>query len=286
MRSTYLTNLLLLVVAILLIWLMTESRLDSPVTVITNKLVADNVTDIRIERQGQTTIHLQKKTLWQLTSPALARASQTRINLLLSLLDQPVRQHIALTDKTQLAEFGLQEAEHTLILNESRFAFGNTEPLSGYRYILHDGQIYLLQDDISPLLGASASSFVDNRLLDPASHIQKLSLPALADGTGELTIYQQNNRWHSAPENHAQDKLLALLQNWQQAYAMQVLILPEAIEDKQPNLPQVVIQLSDGSSRHFMVDYDETGLTLTDPVARLTYQFPAAMQQPLFSVNP
>lgn len=288
MKSTYLTNLLLLVVAVLLVWLMTESQIPEANSFITDNISQAQVTEIEIQRHQQQTIQLQLDKQWQLIQPAKARANQTRIKLLLSLLEQPVQPPLSVTETTNLADFGLEKPNLILSFNQQRFAFGDIESLSGYRYILHNQQIFLVNDDISPLLGASASSFIDNRLLDPASDIQNLQLPKLLDTNGEqfsaeLSIYQQNTSWISKPDNHAQDKLLALLQNWQQAYAMQVVITPENFisEDK----PVVVIDLVDNTQRRFFVSHSEDGLTLADPDLQLQYQFPAAMIPALFSIN-
>jgi len=290
MKSTYLTNMLLLVVAVFLVWLMTESQVQKPNTYITDSITQSQVTEIEIQRRQQQTVQLQLDKQWQLVQPVKARANQTRIKLLLSLLDQPVQSPIPVTDNTNLAEFGLEQPNLTLLFNQQAFVFGNTESLSGYRYILHHQQIYLINDDISPLLGASASSFVDNRLLDPASTIQAIHLPELFDKNAQqqsagLSVYQQNSSWHSKPANHEQDKLLSLLQNWQQAYAMQVVIIVDPDEMVTENQPQVVMELSDNTQRNFVVTHNNDGLTLTDPQLQLQYQFPAAMISALFSIN-
>lgn len=288
MKSTYLTNLLLLVVAILLVWLMTESNTRPSVTTLSGSIRTSEVNEIEIHRQGQQTIQLQLDQQWQLIKPIQARANQTRIKLLLSLLEQPVQPPILITDNTNLAEFGLLQPKLILQFNQQSFAFGDIETLTGQRYIQHNQQIYLIHDDISPLLSASASSFVDNRLLDPASHIQSIALPALQDEQNQpifaaLSIYQQGNNWRSSPDNHAQDQLLKLVQNWQQAYAMQVVITPdiESPDDK----PFVLIELADNTQRKFVVTFNNDSLTLTDPQQQLQYQFPAQIITALFSLN-
>jgi len=277
-----------LVVAVLLVWLMTESQVEDS-AYITDKIQAAQVNQITIVRREQQTIHLQRDQQWQLSQPIHVRANQTRINLLLSLLQQPAHQQIPVTQTTDLAEFGLQQPELSLVFNEYHFAFGDTEPLSGYRYILHNQQIYLINDDISPLLGASASSFVDNRLLDPASKIAALHLPELQNQQGQqkyaaLSIVQQNDSWHSMPQNYPQDKLLALLQNWQQAYAMQVVIMLDD-ETSTPDEQEVTIKLTDNTQRKFVVSHSEEGLTLTDHQQQLQYLFPATIIPALFSIN-
>lgn len=288
MKSTYLTNLLLLVVAILLVWLMTESNTSPSVSTLSDSIRTSQVNEIEIHRQEQQTIQLQLDQQWQLIKPIQARANQTRIKLLLSLLEQPVQSPIPITENTNLAEFGLQQPNLILQFNQQSFAFGDTETLTGQRYIQHNQQIYLIHDDISPLLSASASSFVDNRLLDPASHIQSIELPALQDEQNQplfsaLSIHQQGNNWCSSPDNHAQDKLLKLLQNWQQAYAMQVVINPDIeIADEKP---VVLIELADNTQRKFVVTFNNDSLTLTDRQQQLQYQFPVQIIEALFSLN-
>ena len=113
MKSTYLTNLLLLVVAVLLVWLMTESQVEDS-AYITDKIQAAQVNQITIVRREQQTIHLQRDQQWQLSQPIHVRANQTRINLLLSLLQQPAHQQIPVTQTTDLAEFGLQQPEFSM----------------------------------------------------------------------------------------------------------------------------------------------------------------------------
>ncbi|WP_168800126.1 DUF4340 domain-containing protein [Methylophaga sp. SB9B] len=288
MKSTYLTNLLLLVVAVLLVWLMTETNTSSSVITISDSIDPTQVTEIEIQRREQQTIQLQQDQQWQLVQPVKARANQTRIKLLLSLLEQPVQTPILVTDNTDLAEFGLAQPNLTLLFNQQKFAFGDTESLSGQRYIQHNQQIYLIHDDISPLLGASASSFVDNRLLDPISQIQSIQLPALHDDnaqsqTSALSIYQQDNNWLASPDNYNQDQLITLIQNWQQAYAMQVVI--NADIDLADDKPVVLIELADNTQRKFVVSHNNDSLTLTDPQLQLQYQFPAQIINALFSIN-
>lgn len=291
MKSTYLTNLLLLVVSVLLVWLMTESNTSPSVITISDSIHPTQVTEIEIQRREQQNIQLQLDQQWQLVQPVKARANQTRIKLLLSLLEQPVQPPIPVTDNTDLAEFGLAQPNLTLLFDQQKFVFGGTESLSAQRYIQHNQQIYLIHDDISPLLGASASSFVDNRLLDPATQIQSIQLPALLDdndGQSQFTtllIYQQDNSWHSKPNVHSQDQLLTLIHNWQQAYAMQVVINADANINLADNLPVVLIELVDNTQRKFIVSHHDDSLTLTDPQLQLQYQFPAQIINALFSIN-
>ena len=86
------------------------------------------------------------------------------------------------------------------------------------------------------------------------------------------------------PQNYPQDKLLALLQNWQQAYAMQVVIMLDD-ETSTPDEQEVTIKLTDHTQRKFVVSNSEEGLTLTDHQQQLQYLFPATIIPALFSIN-
>lgn len=80
-------------------------------------------------------------------------------------------------DEAALQQFGLSDPEVILSMNNEQFAFGGVESISENRYVLHQGMIFLVQDDVTPLLTASAGSFVDNRLIAEASQLTRLSLP-------------------------------------------------------------------------------------------------------------
>ncbi len=287
MKSTYLTNLLLLAIAILLLWLMTNSRQPQHAGSLADSFSSESINHIAIHRPDQQDIVLHYEEQWQLVQPINARANQTRINLLLNLLKQPIQQTIPVTDSTNLADFGLRPPTVSVQFNQHNIAFGDTEPLTGYRYIAHQHTLYLLDDDTSPLLTASAGSFIDNRLLPQEKQIKALHLPALLTQAGQqsnkLSLYQHDGSWKTEAGSRSQDALQQLVQSWQHAYAMQVVIAPGAVPADNP--AQVRIEYTDQSQSRFFVTRSDSNLILFDPELALQYVFPVTMYDTLFWLN-
>jgi hypothetical protein len=281
MKSSYLTNLVLLIIVIVLLWLSQREQPADQSPAGMSALNAEAVERIEIQRQGRDTLTLERQQQsWQLTQPFQARANQTRVNLLLSLLSTPTHGQQPAENNT-LAEFGLDQPDVTLLMNEQPFAFGATESLSQNRYVLHQDVVYLVQDDVTPLLKASAGSFVDNRLLQEGVSINRLALPASSEEDDSILIEQRDGRWHSDNGSASSDRLKTVVDNWQHAYAMQVRYLDAGQLDSLPG-PQITLWLEGESAplKLIMTLRGET-LQITNPALQLQYDFPLAMQTQL-----
>jgi hypothetical protein len=282
MKSSYLTNLVLLVIVIVLLWLSQREQPAEQQPAGLSALSAEAVERIQIQRQGRDTLTLERQQQnWQLSQPFTARANQTRVNLLLSLLSSPVHGQQPATDESALVKFGLKQPDVTIVMNDQSFAFGATESLSQNRYVLHQNVVYLVQDDVTPLLKASAGSFVDNRLVEEGVSIDKLALPASNEMDEQRLIEQRDGRWHSDNGSASSDRLKTVVDNWQHAYAMQVRYLDAGQLDKLPE-PQITLWLEGESAplQLIMTLRGET-LQLTNPALQLQYDFPLAMQSQL-----
>ncbi|WP_297808469.1 DUF4340 domain-containing protein [uncultured Methylophaga sp.] len=282
MKSSYLTNLVLLVIVIVLLWLSQREQPAEQQPAGLSALSAEAVERIQIQRQDRDTLTLERQQQsWQLTQPFNARANQTRVNLLLSLLSSPIHGQQPASDESALLEFGLDQPEVTLLMNEQPFAFGATESLSQNRYVLHRNVVYLVQDDVTPLLKASAGSFVDNRLVEEGVSINKLTLPASNETDEQRLIEQRDGRWHSNNSSASSDGLKTLVDNWQHAYAMQVRHLDADELNSLPS-PQISLWLESNSQplQLIMTLSGET-LQLTNPALQLQYEFPLAMRSQL-----
>lgn len=284
MKSSYLTNLILLAIVVILLWV---SQRDKPATEqlpSLSTLTAEAVNQLHIERSGKPTISLQRQQQgWQLTQPFSARANQTRVNLLLSLLSSPVHGQLQAMDQEALGQFGLAQPNVTLTMNQARFAFGNVESLSENRYVLHQGMVYLVQDDVTPLLNASAGSFVDNRLIAENTVISKLRIPASAGSDTHIEIQQLDGRWHSDDTSASSDALKTLVDNWQHAYAMQVRHL-DASQIAALPAPQIQLWLEGQQQAiQLIMTQNDQNLQLINPELQLQYDFPLALQSQLLA---
>lgn len=284
MKRSYLTNLLLLTLMMVLLWQLDHVQTPQAVTTIGGDLQANTVEKITVERP-QNRIEISKNQQgWQIQQPFTAPASDSRINMLLSLLDTvPGEQFTA--QGLDLAEFGLAEPSLTLIFNDTPFAFGDTERLSDQRYLLADDTIYLFNDTVSPLLQASASGFIENRLFHSSGKLQSLTIPYRSGQrlqTQTLTLQLQDGRWQSADNIFSTDALTAVANAWQQAYAMQV-----SANDAAPgaDFQRLQFGFDSGESLQAYARLSAQGLSVLVPDWQLQYQFPASTANGLFPAD-
>lgn len=286
MKTRYLVNIVLLVVVLLLLWLAQQSRQQQQIIRLPVALSQQAVNEIVITRAQRETITLSKVgTGWQLVSPFAAHANSTRINFLLTMLDSQIHSHFKVLNDDNLPQFGLAPAQITIRFNNETFALGNTETISGRRYILYQDMIYLIDDDISPMLSANAASFIDNRLFAAEEQLEAINLPTVKDSelqadTAKLSLV--NGQWQSSDDGYTTDQLTATALAWQNAYAMQVNHLSHA-QMAGLNGSQLHYKLVDEpQAQTLLVETQADVLLITNPTTQLQYQFPAAMLQQLF----
>lgn len=287
MKRSYLTNLLLLSLIMVLLWQLDRTKTPATITTIGSDLTTAMVQKITVNRASQNTIEIIKTGQgWQLQQPFIASASDSRINMLLSLLNSVPSQQFAIDDNLDLSEFGLAEPNVTIRFNNNEFAFGDTEKLSGQRYLRADNRIYLFNDSISPLLQASASGFIENRLFANSSNFQSLSLPYRNQQMLEnkiMAMQLQDGHWQGADDRFSADELTTIANAWQQAYAMQV--SPDNQAAGNDFLP-LQFNFNNGDTLQAYARLSSQGLSVLIPERQLQYQFPASTAMNLFPAHP
>ncbi len=286
MKRSYLTNLLLLTLIMVLLWQLDRVQTPETVTTIGGELTPSMVQKITITRASQNTIEIIKTSQgWQLQEPFIASASDSRINMLLSLLDSMPGEQFAIDENLDLTTFGLAEPDLTIRFNDTTFDFGDTEQLSGQRYLRSGEAIYLFNDAISPLLQASASGFIENRLFANSGKLQSLTLPLRTEQTlknNSMTLQLQNGHWQSTDNRFSADELTVIANAWQQAYAMQVSPNNEASgEDFLP----LQFDFENGDTLKAYARLSAQGLSVLIPERQLQYQFPASTAISLFPAS-
>ena len=284
MKTSYLTNLILVIILALLYWFNTQESAQQPTTPTLSESSAKSIDNIVISQSKRDDIVLAKHAeQWQLTQPIQVPANPTRINLLLSLLNMHSRRQQPVLDQKDLVQFGFDDNSTCLQLGEQLFTFGNVEPISQQRYILHNNVIYLIEDTISPLLNTRASSFIDNRLL-PNSTINKLTLPMyenqnIIDDTVSLTF--AGSHWtSSAKQSH--DTLASLVDTWQHAYALQVIPLDAIATKLEKQTGQTAfIWFEQRMPLQLTLYLTDNALFIVNLELNLAYQFPAMLYQQL-----
>ncbi|HEC60321.1 hypothetical protein LCGC14_0887860 [marine sediment metagenome] len=293
MKKSYLTNLLLLALIIGLYWFNTADT-DKPMVNEMPKLTGLNSNDIHsitISRPNTTDIVLEKSTVgWQITQPIKAVANTIRVELLLSFLNTPSYGQIIVTKPNELTQFELAPANLVLTLDKLNVKFGGIEPISQHRYVLLNNEVHLITDRITPLLHANAASFIENRLIAKDMLITKLVLPQLNSANTisaeSVTIENSNGHWQSNLSAIKTDQLTALVQNWQHAYALQV--LPQK-ESTAPSTPTHKVQIwfnNQPSPTEYELTVSDNALFITDSKQQLNYQFTLASIAQLLPLQP
>ncbi len=278
MKLSYLINLVLLIVVAALTWLTFSPSEKANEPAKFSQLSSNNINSITIERNKRDAISLTKKdTNWELVRPIQAQANDKRVALLLNILNQPADSQLTIDENTQLATYGLAEPTYTLILNDHRFEFGDSTPLQNQRYVKHEQTIYIVDDAIAHLLNSTASSFIDNRLIAKPLTLRKLSLPTQAN-TPNLEISLENGHWHASTDL-SQDKILSLIESWQNAYALQVLAVTTT---QQASNAEITLWFNETDQPlRLIMQLSEHNLSLINTQTQLNYQFAANMAQQL-----
>ncbi|EMR13211.1 hypothetical protein MPL1_06410 [Methylophaga lonarensis MPL] len=288
MKRQLLTNLLLLIVILLAFWALRVAMQGPSYNTLADVTGKHTVSSIIIRRPDSPPVGLiEKSGQWHMQQPRPARASDHRAALILNLLSSPVYSEFYPFDSSGLQAFGLAQPRLTLQLDDALLLFGDTESLSGRRYVMHKGVIYLIDDDISPLLQAAAGSFVEPRILPEGAQLQRMTLPMLNEGQPDprqtISLIQQQGSWRSDIKNpsFSSDDLVQLIQNWSNAYAMQVAImLDNAVPENA--VPVRIWLRHEDQPVVLWVEVSANGLLISHPEAGLRYLFPSGMLQQLF----
>ena len=142
-----------------------------------SSIAPQSVNNIRITRPGGEIVELHKEGgHWLLKQPFSVRADEPRVQALLDFLEDESKDAFPAKDH-DLKRFGLAEPALRLQFDDSLFAFGDANPLSGQRYVLHEDTIHLTADTTFPTLTGPAEDLATPRLLEEGTEPVKLTLP-------------------------------------------------------------------------------------------------------------
>ena len=219
MRSRVLLNVFLLATVLALsgVILLMPGEV-SPIPVRLTDIEPADIKAVRIDRPDQQIIELYKETQtsWWLAEPIAIRGSTQRIESLLEIAS--AESHTQLdAHEHDLARFGLDRPRVKLHLGNRGLFFGDTEPLSGRRYVLVDDRVHLITDQFYHYLNGTIPSFVNPVVLGPEVVPVGLELPGLHlifDGIG----------WEMLPDNNGlnANAAISLIEAWKEARATSV----------------------------------------------------------------
>ena len=220
MNKRVLLNLMLagLLIALGLIAYFQPGREQTVMQPELTSLKHDDIKKITIVRAGKETITLEKSGHdWRLTEPLQIAADDFLVDSILGLATASSFVQIKATGK-ELEKFGLATPNVTVSLNDTEIVFGDTEPISGRRYVLVGSIVHLIPDSHYFRLNGDLYSFVARTLLPPASRIRAIRL------AGQTINRLPDGGWQLVPEqqNISQDAIVAFVDEWRKAQAIRV----------------------------------------------------------------
>ncbi|KPK40993.1 MAG: hypothetical protein AMJ69_00280 [Gammaproteobacteria bacterium SG8_47] len=273
-------NLVLLAAAVLLAALayFEPGRSPAPQPRKLTAVSADTVDRIDIERRGNDTISLRKRgEAWWIESPfgVALSANALRVKSLLEISDTVSQSSFPAGGK-DLKPFGLSEPEIILRLPGASFAFGNTDALNGWRYVLSENTVHLIADTLYWFLSADSATFVGRQLLPEHATLTALQLP-------QLRLEQVAGRWSVEPPmpNVSADAIQALLESWRRA---QALVVEKAEPHSTGETIRVTLKEADAPLEFVLIE-TEPDVVLVRPDVGLRYRLPGSASGDLLSLR-
>jgi len=239
LRARAVLNLVLLLVAgtlIAFIWLGPASK-QAPEAARLSRLDANTVTRVRIERAGQPPLVLERDgVLWRIKSPSERPANGIKVAALLGLASARVHDAFRAIGN-DLAAFGLEPPAARVWFDNEAFTFGDTDPLNGWRYVLHGPDVHLITDAYFHHILATPPAYLDPAPLAQVSRPVGVSvMPATRQAS------KQEGGTSPAAESAVRHPGKKLVEAWVAARATAV----RALDSRLPWTGAVRVSLPDG----------------------------------------
>ena len=273
MKSRAFTNALLLIALILLIAFITlNPDTNSTASRLTN-IDKNSITEIIIHRDDKNIIFNKTGQQWYMSQPHNILAHDFRIQTLLRLINARTDTYYD-TQNIDLKTYGLQSPRAHIQFNETHIYFGKANPITSMRYIMLNDKMYLLHDELYPLIRSQPTSFVDLTLLPENTKIEHLILP-------ELELLKSDNSWKAIPANNSSaDQIQLLLQNWRyaKAFAVHAYI-------KRKALGNIKLNITNSHSIEFQITDSDPWLILARTDLGIEYHLDASQKAKLLQLS-
>jgi len=232
------------------------------------KIDPESIHVIHIERQGLDDIIFQKQDdHWDMQSPYNLPANSSRIKVILRLLQAHSYDHFSAADN-DLTPFMLAVPAVSIILNDTRIAFGDTNPLEEkLRYVLIKDIVHIINDSLFRQLQTSATFFIEPKLIPPDAKIKTILFP-------ELRI-----------ENSVDGKMSGahhqIINAWNQMESISV----RKYEETEP-IDTIKLELTTGETIEFIIISDRPNLILARPDKGIQYHISNTVSDSLFPTEP
>jgi hypothetical protein len=259
-------------VGILVLLAVYEPGLDAPkqspqLTAIEGPMVkAITVT----RKDGDAIVLAKEGERWMMRAPYSVPAIPGRVQSILQFLEGTSQASLP-AEGHDLQRFGLSEPKVRMEVDADAFAFGDTSPMSGQRYVLYKDQVHLTTDALYDQLLADPGDFVSPRLLEEGRELTAIELPG-------ATVEHRESGWALRPEDAAvaDEALARLADDWLSAQALTVRKRRDAASQD-----TVTLELKDASALRFEVLAREPELVLARPELGLEYRLDSGMAERL-----
>lgn len=286
MNKRWLLNgaLALLVVFLILVALNEPGNLTPAAPSKLTPFAVAQVTHITVIRPGFADIQVQRAAgHWQLVRTANGAGTAEpplpgnafRIDSIAQLAqaDSQLQLH---PNATGLTQYGLASPPVSVRLNDIEIAFGNTDPIKGWRYVRIGETVHAIADDQFSQVMADFHDFVSAELMLEQPVIQSLRLPNL------MITRSTAGAWKTEPQpaDYSADAVTKLVDEWRYARALSVGPLEPG-----PPQGQVVVETKQGKKLSFDILAYAPQLLLRNSELGLTYRFAADVGARLFDLD-
>lgn len=205
-----------------------------------------------------------------MTQPYNIKAHQFRINTLLGLTQTPVDTPYSI-ESLDLTAYALNPPRAKITFNQTDVLFGKINSINKKRYLLANKKMFLLNDQIYPLVSAQAASFVNLSLIPDDFNINRIETPSTA------IQFTNNSVWEASNKNKLNaDQIQSLIQHWKSAQAF-------AVHKYMPRkkLGKIIIS-SETKSITFAITDDDPWLIIALPELNIEYHLDNSLKNILY----
>lgn len=230
----------------------------------------DALNNVTLQNKEKLTFE-KRDGLWWLTAPFAAPVNQVRMRQLLEVGQAASSAHYPIKPE-ELAQFGLDQPQATLALGDSILQFGTTDPINMRRYVRMGDTLHLVDDNFFHHLTASATDYVDKKLIPEGAKIRQIELPGLKAMKGA------DGHWTAEPAGDGKTDWAELASTWATARAIEVKRL-----EKDSQGDTIRITLNEGSPIEYIILRKQPALTLARRDLGLQYEITADTSRDLLN---
>jgi hypothetical protein len=276
MRKRWLINLiLLLLVAGIAVFLYTrpqqEEQKEKSHELSALKLA--EFSSLRIEFPTKAPVIFEKKNgYWYMQQPYQARADQTMVQRILSIVAATSKEKFPASD---LGQFGLDNPELKVKMGNEEFLFGTHNPVSGEQYVAYKDAIYMVEPFYSESAATQPIELISKHPFKPGEKIAGFDLSRLEQWEDiRLHVDLVDGKWkisaaEAKPDANRMNEWLEVY--WKKATASSV---EPYTPDRKATYPSVEVKLQDGGKVHFDKLQESPELLLGRPDEGMLYHFP------------